>query len=78
MNYQAISTLIETQGYQLDYIAVSYSRSLNPVINVGLTKEDESITFSLACHHIKDFAEGIKKLSNAISWLAQNDEKEEG
>ena len=78
MNYQAISTLIETQGYKLDYIGTSYSRSLNPVINVGLAKEDESITFSLVCPNITDFAEGIKKLSNFVSWLAQNDKKEEG
>lgn len=78
MNYQAISTLIETQGYKLDYIGTSYSRSLKPVINVGLTKEDESITFCLICHNIDDFDEGIKNLSNFVGWLAQNDEKEEG
>lgn len=78
MNYQAISTLIETQGYRLDYIGTSYSRSLNPVINVGLTKEGESITFSLVCPHIEDFAKGIKELSNFVSWFAQNNKKEEG
>lgn len=78
MNYQAISTLIETQGYKLDYIGTSYSRSLNPVINVGLTKEGESISFNQKCSCIEDFAKGIKELSNFVSWLAQNDEKEEG
>ena len=78
MNYQAISTLIETQGYKLDYIGTSYSRSLNPVINVGIAKEGESITFNLKCSCIEDFAKGIKELSNFVSWLAQNDEKEEG
>ena len=78
MNHQEIRTLIETQGYKLDYIGASYSRSLNPVINVGLAKEDESITFSLVCPHIKDFAEGIKELSSFVDWFAQNNEKEEG
>ena len=78
MNYQAISTLIETQGYKLDYIGTSYSRSLKPVINVGLAKDDESISFNLVCHTIKDFSEGIDGLSNFVGWLAQNDEKEEG
>ena len=78
MNYQAISTLIETQGYKLDYIGTTYSRSLNPVINVGLAKEEESITFNLVCHNIKDFSEGMDNLSNFVGWLAQNDEKEEG
>lgn len=78
MNYQTIATLIETQGYTIEYAGASYSRSLKPVINVGLAKEDESITFSLVCPHITDFAKGIKELSSFVSWLAQNDKKEEG
>ena len=78
MNFQTISALIQTQKYRIEYINMTYSPTLNPVINVGIVKGKESISFNLICSCIEDFAKGIKELSSFVGWLAQNDEKEEG
>ena len=59
MNFQTIEAMVETLGYDAEYIGLSYSKSLTPVINLGLIKGNESVTFQLRCPSMDDLAANV-------------------
>ena len=76
MNYLMMETLIDEQGYEVEYMNVSYSTSLIPVVNVGLRKGEETLSFSLRCHGLENLAGEVQSLAAFINWLSQGFNKE--
>ena len=76
MNYLMIETLVDEQGYGVEYMNVSYSISLIPVVNVGLRKGEETLNFSLRCHDLENLAGEVQSLAAFIDWLSHGFNKE--
>ena len=72
MNYTTIQSLVETHGYdEVEYISMTYSADLIPVVNIGLKKGEETLNFNLRCHGLENLAGEVQSLAGFIDWLAE-------
>lgn len=72
MNYLTIQALVETHGYAVEYMSMTYSINLIPVVNIGLKKGKETLSFNLQCPSIEDLAGEVQSLAEFIDWLAMS------
>lgn len=72
MNYLTIQALVETHGYEVEYMSMAYSTSTNliPVVNIGLKKGEETLNFNLRCHDLENLAGEVQSLAGFMDWLA--------
>lgn len=77
MNYLTIEALVETHGYEVEYMSMTYSTNLIPVVNIGLKKGEETLNFNVRCHGLKNLAEEMQYLAAFMDWLAMFMERKE-
>lgn len=70
MNYVTIQALVETHGYEVEYMSMTYSTNLIPVVNIGLKKGEETLNFNLKCPSLEDLAGEVQSLAGFMDWLA--------
>ena len=70
MNYLTIQALVETHGYEVECMSMSYSTNLIPMVNIGLKKGEETLNFNLRCHGMENLAGEVQSLAGFMDWLA--------
>lgn len=77
MNYLTIQALVETHGYEVEYMSMTYSTNLIPMVSIGLKKGEETLNFNLRCHVLEDLAGEAQSLAGFMDWLAMFMERKE-
>lgn len=76
MNFQTIEAMVETLGYDVEFMGLSYSKDITPAINIGLVKGNESVTFHRKCPSMDDLTANVQSLAGFIDWLALKHERD--